>query len=420
MQPSFKNIHRQAFNRILITTLGLAALLGIASYLFDLETLDERVVALAQREVAAAQFVIDALEQGKNLDLSEKQGLLKNFDLVELYDRSEHKLLEVTTALGEEIEAYLDTLPPHHFPKDGKPYYERIELPSGQTVWQVLLPVFEQGRLIGFLEGVYHPSDEDLALIYEQVAFFVLMVVVAVLLTAAVLYPIIMRLVRAVEEKSKAVLKGNVELMEVMGEAIAKRDSDTDIHNYRVTLYALELAKALGVDEKTQRKIAAGAFLHDVGKIAIPDHILLKPGKLTDEEFEIMKTHVSHGADILKRVSWLEDARDIPLYHHEKYDGTGYLSGLKGEQIPFMARLFAVVDVFDALTSARPYKKPMPVEKALEILQKDAGTHFDPEMVAVFAQHAPQWYQSIYHAPDEQVRSRLRAWVLRLFEAAHA
>lgn len=202
-----------------------------------------------------------------------------------------------------------------------------------------------------------------------------------------------------------------------MGEAIAKRDSDTDIHNYRVTLYALELAKALGVDEQTQRKIASGAFLHDVGKIAIPDHILLKPGKLTDEEFEIMKTHVSHGADILKRVSWLEDARDIPLYHHEKYDGTGYLSGLKGEQIPFMARLFAVVDVFDALTSERPYKKPMPVEKALAILKKDAGTHFDPNMVAVFTRHAETWYQDIYNAPDKQVRARLQAQVLNLFEA---
>lgn len=258
----------------------------------------------------------------------------------------------------------------------------------------MLLPIFEQGELIGFLEGVYHPTDEDMALIYQQVAFTVLMVMVAVVLTAVMLYPLIIRLIKAVEQKSKAVLKGNVELMEVMGEAIAKRDSDTDIHNYRVTLYALELAKALGVDEQTQRKIASGAFLHDVGKIAIPDHILLKPGKLTDEEFEIMKTHVSHGADILKRVS-----------------------GLKGEQIPFMARLFAVVDVFDALTSERPYKKPMPVEKALAILKKDAGTHFDPNMVAVFTRHAETWYQDIYNAPDKQVRARLQAQVLNLFEA---
>ncbi len=417
MKPSFKSIHKQAFNRILIATLSLAILLGFASYLFELETIDERVVSLAQREASVARFAIDRFKALQALEQTEKQNLLKNFDLVELYDTQQRKLLELTTSLGEEIEAYLDTLPPHHFPKDESPHYERIELPSGQVVWQVLLPIFEQDELIGFLEGVYHPTDEDMALIYQQVAFTVLMVMVAVVLTAVILYPLIIRLIKAVEQKSKAVLKGNVELMEVMGEAIAKRDSDTDIHNYRVTLYALELAKAMGVDEKTQRKIAAGAFLHDVGKIAIPDHILLKPGKLTDEEFEIMKTHVSHGADILKRVSWLEDARDIPLYHHEKYDGTGYLSGLKGEQIPFMARLFAVVDVFDALTSERPYKKPMPVEKALAILEKDVGTHFDPNMVAVFIRHAETWYQDIYNAPDEQVRARLQAQVLNLFEA---
>jgi HD-GYP domain-containing protein (c-di-GMP phosphodiesterase class II) len=205
--------------------------------------------------------------------------------------------------------------------------------------------------------------------------------------------------------------------MEVMGEAIARRDSDTNIHNYRVTLYTILLAQAMRYPNDQMSALVAGAFLHDVGKIGIPDAILLKPGKLTDDEFVIMKTHVSIGAQILARASWLASARDIPQYHHEKYDGSGYMSGLVGEAIPLSARIFAVVDVFDALTADRPYKKAMPLEQALSILQQGAGSHFDPKIVTIFSQYAAIWYQQIYQQSEEDVEKALRQQVTQIFSA---
>jgi len=233
-----------------------------------------------------------------------------------------------------------------------------------------------------------------------------------------VLYPIYRRIMTLLAAQRNEVIEGNVQLLEVMGEAVAKRDSDTDIHNYRVTDYALRLAAALGLDTRTLKDVAVGSFLHDVGKIAIPDHILLKPGRLTEEEFAIMKTHVTHGAQILSRAQWLAEARDIPLYHHEKWDGTGYMEGLEGENIPLLARIFAVVDVFDALTSERPYKDPMPLDKALAIIEEGAGSHFDPHVARVFIQHARAWYEAVYCVDEETLRARVSDKVRRLMRAA--
>jgi HD-GYP domain-containing protein (c-di-GMP phosphodiesterase class II) len=136
-----------------------------------------------------------------------------------------------------------------------------------------------------------------------------------------------------------------------------------------------------------------GAFLHDVGKIAISDNILLKPGKLTFDEFEIMKTHVLHGSEIIRSYEWLSDAVDVVLHHHEKFDGCGYPHGLRGDQIPLNARIFALADVFDALTSRRPYKEPVPVGVSLECMAEDAGSHFDPELFRIFTQDAAAMYE---------------------------
>jgi len=126
-----------------------------------------------------------------------------------------------------------------------------------------------------------------------------------------------------------------------------------------------------------------------VGKIGISDTILLKPAGLTAEEFAVMRTHVALGVEIIAPSRWLQAAREVVEFHHEKYDGSGYLQGLKGEAIPLNARIFALADVFDALTSRRPYKEPMPLEKALAIIAKDAGSHFDPVLAATFATVAP-------------------------------
>jgi HD-GYP domain-containing protein (c-di-GMP phosphodiesterase class II) len=193
----------------------------------------------------------------------------------------------------------------------------------------------------------------------------------------------------------------------VLGGAIAKRDSDTDSHNYRVTLYALALAEHLKRPQRENIALMAGAFLHDVGKIGIPDAVLLKPGKLDPQEFSIMKTHVNIGLEIIGEVKWLELAQEVVACHHERYDGSGYPGGLSAEQIPFNARLFSIVDVFDALTSKRPYKQAFTFERAMELMRGAYQAQFDPTIFQAFTSIAPALYQRLHQAQTAQLRKWL-------------
>jgi putative nucleotidyltransferase with HDIG domain len=195
--------------------------------------------------------------------------------------------------------------------------------------------------------------------------------------------------------------------MEVLGSAIAKRDSDTHLHNYRVTLYAIRLAEALNMNDEGIRNLIIGALLHDVGKIGIPDAILLKPARLTPDEFEIMKTHTQCGVEIIGKSLWLKNARDVIEYHHEKFNGCGYPKGLKGVEIPLNARIFAVVDVFDALTSRRPYKEPLPPTEAIAILRNGSGSHFDPALVESFIPIAASLHAKMSALPEESIETVL-------------
>ncbi len=168
--------------------------------------------------------------------------------------------------------------------------------------------------------------------------------------------------------------------------ALDLRDRETEGHTERVTEMTVELARAVGIPEEQIVQIRRGALLHDIGKMGIPDEILLKPGKLTDEEWVIMKKHPLYAYDLLFPVEFLRPALEIPLCHHEKWDGTGYPHELKGEQIPLSARLFAVVDVWDALSSDRPYRAAWPREKVLAHIRQGSGSHFDPAAVEAFMQ----------------------------------
>lgn len=163
-----------------------------------------------------------------------------------------------------------------------------------------------------------------------------------------------------------------------------------------------------------------GAFLHDVGKIGIRDVILLKPGRLHEDEFRIMKQHVNHGLDITGRSPWLRDAAAVVGGHHEKFDGSGYPSGLAGENIPVEARIFAIADVFDALTSRRPYKEPLSYEATMEILEEGGGSHFDPALLDAFRRIAPDLHARYSGREDDGMRQELEALTSRYFAAGTA
>jgi len=172
--------------------------------------------------------------------------------------------------------------------------------------------------------------------------------------------------------------------LETLGDALDLKDRETEGHSKRVTAFTIAIARAMGLPREQINIIARGAFLHDIGKIAIPDKILNKPGKLEPDEMTIMKEHAYHGYQIVKKIPFLAEAADIVYSHQERFDGTGYPRGLKGEQIPLGARIFSVADTFDAITSDRPYRLAQSDQAAREEIAKWAGRQFDPEVVKVF------------------------------------
>ena len=172
--------------------------------------------------------------------------------------------------------------------------------------------------------------------------------------------------------------------IEGWSKALDLRDKETEGHTLRVTEMTMTLAEAAGIPESEMIHVKRGALLHDIGKMGVPDNILHKPGQLTDDEWEIMCQHPAYAHDMLYSIEYLRPALSIPYSHHERWDGKGYPQGLKGEQIPLSARLFAIVDVWDALRSNRPYRQGWPDEKVLEYIRTQAGTHFDPKAVELF------------------------------------
>ncbi len=172
--------------------------------------------------------------------------------------------------------------------------------------------------------------------------------------------------------------------LEALGDALDLKDAETEGHSKRVTAFTIAIARAMGLSGEKIRVIARGAFLHDIGKMAIPDKILLKPGALTPEETRIMREHCFRGYQMLKKIPFLSEASEIVYAHQERFDGTGYPRGLQGEEIPVGARIFSVADTLDAITSDRPYRAARGISVARDEVERYAGTQFDPDVARVF------------------------------------
>ncbi len=191
-----------------------------------------------------------------------------------------------------------------------------------------------------------------------------------------------------------------------LGAALDLRDGQTADHSRRVCRYSLEIAKRMGCSEVQLKSLSQGALLHDIGKLAIPDSILSKPGKLTSEEWNTMRGHVQIGYDLVSRIPFLRDAAVLVLSHHERYDGTGYPRGLQGEQIPLSARIFAVADAFDAMTSPRPYQATRLVSQAIEEIALKTGRQFDPQVVQTFLGIPTEVLKEIHGEQKERTYAR--------------
>ena len=191
--------------------------------------------------------------------------------------------------------------------------------------------------------------------------------------------------------------------LEALGNALDLKDAETEGHSKRVTAFTIAIARAMGISGDQIRVIARGAFLHDIGKMAIPDAILRKPGALDAEETAIMREHCFRGYQILRRIPFLTEASEIVYSHQEKYDGTGYPRGLKGDEIPLGARIFSVADTLDAMTSDRPYRAKLPLSVAREEIHRWAGRQFDPQVVKIFLEMPENIWDDLRRGIDEQI-----------------
>jgi HD-GYP domain-containing protein (c-di-GMP phosphodiesterase class II) len=401
--------------------LSLAA--GGTSYLFETRRAEQ--VAVARAIKGARHFESPAMQLAINTGTSADHETLKH-----LLDRNDFVGIRVFGADKSQIyESWADI--PRELIASAKsrqldwPGFAQSSISwieeANENLILVMLPMIgSDEKIAGYLQGVSRLDDQAREEQQVQIRNGALTAVVSALVTAMLLYPMLLAMLQRSAGLSGRLLDSNLSLMRSLGNAIAKRDSDTDAHNYRVTLYAVALAESMGLSRNEIADLVAGAFLHDVGKIGISDNILLKPGKLSDDEFQIMKTHAQLGVDIVADNPWLTGAAQTIRHHHERYDGTGYPDMLVGETIPRVARIFAVVDVFDALTSERPYKKPMLLADALAIIARDSGRHFDPKVVAAFIVIAPDLYARTIQASSADLRRDMRSLLSRYFQTEAA
>lgn len=210
------------------------------------------------------------------------------------------------------------------------------------------------------------------------------------------------RLKAAVDQKTELLRKAFAELersyditLEALGNALDLKDAETEGHSKRVTAFTIAIARAMQLPDDRRKVIGRGAFLHDIGKMAIPDAILRKPGRLTSQEQALMREHCVLGYRMLRQIPFLREPAEIVYSHQERYDGSGYPRGLKGDQIPLGARIFAVADTFDAITSDRPYRAAQSISSARREIEKHAGQQFDPEVVQVFLSISEDIWQKL-------------------------
>ena len=423
-------IHTLLVRRLAIAVVAVSVAFAAAVFAFEYNRIGGLVADRAQRSVAFLNLQVQhLLDRPGLLDAAEFQAQLERiaaharkqqigrFVLVEINDLGTlvmARLADREYAHAANVAAFMDD-PSRRLPEDDVDYYESVRINGTEHVYTVVPLRTSDGEVVAFARGVFALSDEAYAQIWRRISTVVGLTVAVIIATALLLYPIISRLMGRLEELSSRLLDANLEMLEVLGSAIAKRDSDTDVHNYRVSIYSVRLAERIGLARAAIRSLIKGAFLHDVGKIGTSDNILLKPGRLDDAEFEIMKQHVQHGLDIVAGSGWLGDASTVVGYHHEKFDGSGYNRSLAREDIPINARIFAIADVFDALTSERPYKKPFDLEQAMSIISEGGGSHFDPSLVEAFAELAPDLYRDYANRDDEKPRNDLASIVDEYF-----
>lgn len=370
-----------------------------------------------QQTLGAVQASLDSLEPAFREIATQEQPQIEKFLLktmqerdipfLQLYKGYEELIFNKGSEILPEKYRPISNMPSratsseHQLIELNNRHYLYLFTPVFDAEWYIRVAIPVNPEFINRIEGTTHTVISVVVLTLLQVTIVLLPLMIA-------------SYNRSLRDRGD-LLMSHLWTVLALGNAISKRDSDTDIHNYRVSYYALRLAEATGLEPARMPGLVKGAFLHDVGKIGVPDSVLLKPGKLSHEEYSIVQRHVADGLEIIAGIPWLHDAAPVISGHHEYYNGSGYPNGLKGDDIPLEARVFTVVDVFDALTSKRPYKKALSVESALDLMDEATGTHFDPEIYRTFRELAPSLQKQLSRQSRRQIRRRLSHAILPYF-----
>jgi HD-GYP domain-containing protein (c-di-GMP phosphodiesterase class II) len=408
---------RNALIRVVAVTLTVGAAAAVFGYIHEREAAEDGSIRMlvieARRAVPAAVLELPSPEREHALAQAIKGMVGGIFSVAEVYSSDGCKVAESVQPGFEDIEHALKTLP-HGAPPAGGGYDSAVVL--GKQVLRVFTPLTSaKGELIGHLEGVRVLDERELWDMRRSAIVSAAIAAASVLVCALVLTPLLTDLAVKNFKRALSLLEAHTGMLEALGRAIAKRDSDTGVHNYRVAWIAARLAEEAGLDAAQMRNLIAGSFLHDVGKIGIPDAILLKPGKLDAQEFAVMQQHVELGGQIAGDAGFLLSAREVIESHHEKWDGSGYPKKLVGEAIPLAARIFCIADVYDALRAQRPYKEPFSRDKALDIMREEKGRHFDPALLAIFERIVDEIETHAIGATEPEAMELMRRTANRYF-----
>lgn len=416
MNFSTDNLLKSFFKRIILVMLLTMAIGSVGIYFYQNYTFAN---SLAKEIKSVVDYKLSKYEGDvKNIDKQTLQEDVKDFMRklgflsVEIYDKDKNEIYSLQ-AKGERFKNKLQLLKDHDeflihtFPKNKELKYSFFELERENYFIHLFHPIIKNDKTIGYIEAITLIDPLMVNRFKRGIIATIITIIITVIIFFGAIFPIIYFAYKKLEQKRMELLESNIMTLNTLGNAIALRDSDTNEHNYRVTIYAILLARKLNLGNDDIKKLVKGAFLHDVGKIGIEDRILLKNGKLDEEEFGIMKQHVIKGVELVNGNSWLKDSIDVIIHHHEKFDGTGYPNKVKGDDIPLVARIFSIVDVFDALTSKRPYKEPFSYEKSIQILKESSGTHFDPEILRNFFEVSEDFYTNIRGQDQKELKELL-------------
>jgi len=425
-----RTVHRNLILRICVTAFIISVLFGFGVWQYGKKDIGREIFLRTENGFKMLNNQIrDLFDDPEHLNLSAIQHHLeqimserRNFELgqfvwIGIYDLNGKQIAQVsdnTYELTEWVERLAGQAPGDLLSyKDMKIDVIKIE---GIPHVKIISPIKNSlDELAAYGETVFAVFPDTINNLRKRAINLALLAVFIVVVTTALLYPVIVHLLNRVSSLSERLFEANLEILKVLGSAVAKRDSDTDSHNYRVTIISVKLAETCNIPKDDIKRLIKGAFLHDVGKIGVEDDILHKPGRLTADEFQLMKKHVAYGIDIVNKAEWIQEAVDVVGYHHEKYDGSGYDSGIEGGTVPVIARIFAIADVFDALGSRRPYKEPLSYEKTMEIIRAGRGNHFDPEYVDAFESISESIYENYAGREDEGLTEELNILIKKYF-----